>query len=80
VGICFVSESQIIQLPAVVVGQFVTAGNASVLVIGEVDIGRYGTFYAAEKQRHDIVTKFVFYKHTFPKIFPLDSSSVKFSI
>jgi hypothetical protein len=36
----------------------VTEGNASLLVIGELDTGRYGTFYAPEKQRFDISTKF----------------------
>jgi hypothetical protein len=48
------------QPPAVVVGQVVTEGNASLLVIGEVDSGHYGTFYATEKQRFDIFTEFVF--------------------
>jgi hypothetical protein len=56
----FVSEGQITQLPAAAVGQFVTAGNASVLVIGELDVGRYGNIYAAEKQKLEIFTKFCF--------------------
>jgi hypothetical protein len=70
VCICFVSEGQITQL----VGQVETEGSASLLVLVELDSGRYGTFYATEKQKFDI------YKQTFPKIFPLESSSVKFSI